>query len=156
MSLELDDKIAAFLAEPRNIVLATISKDGTPQQSVLIYGWQDDTILLNTRANSLKVKHLRANPHVSLLLDDPTSHRYVSISGTATISEDPEHFQKLNRLVMNRYYSPDQWQALQQRLANEGVGRVIIEVKIDRLIAWGFGPERGAQHFTPQLAAALV
>ena len=57
----------AFLNEKRFAVLATINKDGTPQQTVMWYELQGDEIMMNTAHGRLKDRNLAARPaHLDL------------------------------------------------------------------------------------------
>lgn len=137
MPLQADDKVLAFINEPRYIVLATTSSDGTPQQTVLTYTVQDDTILLGSDLNSAKVKNIRRNPRVSLCLEDGS--RYVSLTGTAEIIADPDLVRTTGMATLSRYMTPEQMQEMFSRMPpNAMQTRVLIRVKVDKIISWGF------------------
>jgi PPOX class probable F420-dependent enzyme len=71
-------------------VLATIGAHGMPSQSVVWFDLDpnEDVVLANTLAGRLKHKHLQRDPRVSLCFEDETN--YMTIEGTAELSEDPE------------------------------------------------------------------
>jgi PPOX class probable F420-dependent enzyme len=79
----------AFLSEVHFAVAATIRADGRPHQTVMWYALQDDgTILLNTPFDSLKHRHLKRDPRLSICVED--KYRYLTLQGTAVLNEDPE------------------------------------------------------------------
>ena len=52
--MPLSDAARAFLAEKRFAVLATISRDGLPHQTVMWYELRGDDIIMNTAAGRVK------------------------------------------------------------------------------------------------------
>lgn len=77
-----------FLREDHVATVSTINKDGSPFVTTIWYLFQDDgTIVMNTPAQTLKVKNLRRDPRIAVCVGDET--RSVSLYGTVTISEDP-------------------------------------------------------------------
>jgi PPOX class probable F420-dependent enzyme len=87
MTTSLPDSVRAFLDAPRFAVIATINRDGTPQQSIVWYALRGDRILFNTRKGRVKDRNLRRDPRCSLCLED--DYRWLTISGRVTIDDDP-------------------------------------------------------------------
>src|SRR5579864_7937612 len=93
MTAHLSDKARAFLREKRFAVLATIGKDGTPQQTVMWYILEEDgTILMNTKAGRVKDRHMRRDPRISVCVAE--GYNYVTLSGKVEIIDDPEIAQR--------------------------------------------------------------
>src|SRR5579884_2710990 len=88
MATTLSEKARQFLEEPgkRFVVLATINKDGTPQQSTVWYELQGDEITMNTRRGRLKDRNLRRDPRCSICVED--GYQYVTITGTVQLVDD--------------------------------------------------------------------
>lgn len=85
----LTPDMKTFLNEVHFAVVATIRSDGRPHQTVMWYHLQDDdTILLNTPFDSLKHRHLKRDPRLSICVED--KYRYLTLQGTVTINETPE------------------------------------------------------------------
>ena len=87
-----DERRRRALEFARNIphtCLATIMQDGHPSQRVMHWSVIDDdfNVWLATRFSSNKVRHIEANPMVSLMFIDEIG--YVRISGRAIIISDP-------------------------------------------------------------------
>ncbi len=73
-------------------VLATVDRDGRPQMTVVWFLAEDGEILLSLNTERYKVKNLRRDPSVGLLLLDlaaPT--RYLEIRGDARVVDDPDY-----------------------------------------------------------------
>ena len=80
--MELSPAVRAFLDEKRFAVLATIRQDGLPQQTVMWYQLQGDTIMMNTARGRVKDRNLRKNPRVALSIQDPDNpYRYIQVRG---------------------------------------------------------------------------
>ncbi len=88
----LSDELREWLtAELRYPVLAVLTTDGAPSQSVMWFALdpdQPDTILMNTKVGRAKDRYLRRDPRVSLCFEDGTD--YVTIEGRAELSDDHE------------------------------------------------------------------
>lgn len=81
-------RLEAFLAEPRNIIVAGIRKDGRPHLSPNWFFWDGAKFYVSTTRDRVKYAVFRRDPRVELVVDDATGHRYVHISGTVDIRED--------------------------------------------------------------------
>src|SRR5580692_4483067 len=80
--------IEAFLAEPRNIIVAGIRRDGRPQLSPNWFYWDGERFYVSTTRNRAKYAIFRRDPRAQLLIDDPTGFRAVLVPGTVEIRED--------------------------------------------------------------------
>jgi PPOX class probable F420-dependent enzyme len=80
--------IEAFLAEPRNVIVAGIRKDGRPHISPNWYFWDGEKFYVSTTRNRAKYNVFRRDPRVELVIDDPADHRYIGLSGTVEVRED--------------------------------------------------------------------
>jgi PPOX class probable F420-dependent enzyme len=99
--MPLSDAVRRFLAEPRFAVLATIGADSVPQQTVMWYELRGDTIVMNTAVGRLKDTLLRRDPRASICVED--GYRYVTITGTIQIVDDPATAQEDIRHLAVRY-----------------------------------------------------
>ena len=82
------EKIEAFLAEPRNVVVAGIRRDGRPQLSPNWFYWDGERFYASTTRNRAKYAIFKHDPRVQLLVDDSTGFRAVLVPGTVEIGED--------------------------------------------------------------------
>jgi PPOX class probable F420-dependent enzyme len=82
------DKLEAFLAEPRNIVVAGIRRDGRPHLSPNWFHWDGQRFYVSTTRDRVKYAIFRRDPRAQLLVDDPAGFRAVLIPATAEIRED--------------------------------------------------------------------
>jgi len=82
------EKIEAFLAEPRNVVVAGIRKDGRPHLSPNWFTWDGQRFYVSTTRSRVKYAVFRRDPRAQLLVDDPVGFRAVLVPATAEIRED--------------------------------------------------------------------
>ena len=80
--------LEAFLAEPRNVIVAGIRKDGRPHLSPNWFFWDGEHFYVSTTRKRAKYKIFRRDPRAELVVDDATGHRYVEIPTTVSIRED--------------------------------------------------------------------
>jgi len=81
-------KIEAFLAEPRNIVVAGIRRDGRPHLSPNWFYWDGQRFFVSTTRGRVKYAIFRRDPRAQLLVDDSVRFRAVLVPATAEIRED--------------------------------------------------------------------
>jgi PPOX class probable F420-dependent enzyme len=82
------DKLEEFLAEPRNVVIAGIRRDGTPHLTPNWFYWDGERFYVSTTRDRVKYKIFRRDPRAQLLVDDPTGFRAVLVPATVEIRED--------------------------------------------------------------------
>ena len=83
-----EDKIAAFLAEPRNAVVAGTRPDGRPHATPNWFYWDGERFYVSTTKDRYKYRLFTADPRAEFLVDDPTGFRYVMVYGTIDVRED--------------------------------------------------------------------
>ena len=81
-------KIEAFLAEPRNAVVAGIRRDGRPHLSPNWFYWDGERFYVSTTRSRVKYAIFRRDPRAQLLIDDSTGFRAVLVPATTEIRED--------------------------------------------------------------------
>jgi PPOX class probable F420-dependent enzyme len=82
------EQIDAFLAEPRNIVVAGIRRDGRPHLSPNWFYWDGERFYVSTTRSRVKYPIFRRDKRAQLLVDDCTGHRYIAVPATVDIRED--------------------------------------------------------------------
>lgn len=128
--------IADFLRKPQPAVMATIAADGRPVTVATWYLLEDDgTILLGLDSTRARIKHLRADPRVSLtVLDKDDWYSHVSIQGRASELAVDEGLRDIDRLAAHYTGKP---------YPNRTSPRVSTHVTIERFHLWG-APRRRA------------
>jgi len=68
--MTLDPQVERRLQTEQNLWLATVRPNGTPHLVPIWFVWVAGKIYLCTGADSVKVRNLMQNPHVSIALED--------------------------------------------------------------------------------------
>jgi len=72
--------------------LATVGPDGRPQQSMVWFLANGDTIRISLNSSRQKTRNLLANPAIDLLiLDLEHTYRYLEVRGDAQVDPDPDY-----------------------------------------------------------------
>ncbi len=125
------EQVEQFLAEPRNIMVATIRRDGRPQVTPNWFYWDGSRFYISTTKTRRKYPNLKRDPRVQLVLDEPAGFRTVLIDGTAEIWEDLDrglpYFKKITE--KHRGSAPDD-ATLRERLEREQ--RVLVVITPDK------------------------
>jgi PPOX class probable F420-dependent enzyme len=134
------EKIEAFLAEPRNVMVAGIRQDGTPHLSPNWFYWDGERFYISTTRGRAKYAIFRRDPRVQLAVDDATGFRAVLVRGTVEIREDLAAELPRFRAIGGKHGRPALDDAtMLDSLAAEG--RVLLAITPDAPItqwtAWG-------------------
>jgi PPOX class probable F420-dependent enzyme len=77
------------LLDAQVAILATVGANGRPQQSLVWFLAEGDTVRLSVLASRQKTVNLRRQPACSLVIPDPAvPQRYLELRGTAEIEDD--------------------------------------------------------------------
>ena len=124
VSEELRDWLASELRYP---VLAVLTTDGSPSQSVMWFDLdpdQPDTILMNTKVGRAKDRYLRRDPRVSLCFEDGLS--WVALRGRVELDDDRERaLADIQRLAVRYGDDPHDF---------DGQLRVTIRMRVEKVI----------------------
>ncbi len=133
--MQLSEGMQAFLAERRFAVLATIGEDGMPHQTVMWFELVSDYVLMNTARGRIKDKHVRRDARASICVED--EYRYLTISGTLVLDDEPETAQADIARLARRYEGDSPRTA--SMIANfRKQERVTIRLRIENVVANGF------------------
>ncbi len=126
----LPPHVADFLKLPNPAVMATIAADGGPVTVATWYLLEDDgRVLLGLDATRARLKHLHADPRVSLtVLAEQSWYSHVSLQGRAVSITDDEGLADIDRL--SRHYGGEAY-------PNRTSPRVSVQVEIHKWHVWG-------------------
>ena len=113
---------------------ATTRADGRPHVTPIWFALDGDDIIFTTVGTSVKARSLRRDPRIALCVDDQTPpYSFVSIEGTATISEDPADLLHWATVIGGRYMGHDRAEEYGKR--NGVPGEVLVRVTPTKVIA---------------------
>lgn len=128
----LTEAQATFLQEPNYAVVAVLRDDGSPHQTVIWIDWDGEHVLLNLNQERAKLRYLRDDPRVSVLvLHRENPYQWLGIDGeVAEITTDGayEHIVRQSVVYFGRNSYP-----LKPREE-----RVLVKVRPLQLEPYGF------------------
>jgi PPOX class probable F420-dependent enzyme len=129
-SMPLTQQAADLLRLPNPAVMATVAADGRPVTVATWYIFEDDgQVLLNLDATRARLKHLRADPRVSLtVLAQDAWYTHVSLQGRVTSITDDTDLSDIDRL--SKHYTGEAY-------PNRESPRVSARFEIIRWHGWG-------------------
>jgi PPOX class probable F420-dependent enzyme len=124
------ETIEAFLAEPRNVMVAGVRKSGRPHLSPNWFHWDGQQFVISITRSRVKYAVFTRDPRVELAVDDSTAFRTVLIHGTAEIHEDLEAELPRFRAIREKHGRevPSDEQFLEEL---RGEGRVLLVITPD-------------------------
>jgi PPOX class probable F420-dependent enzyme len=134
------DKLEAFLAGQRNLMVAGIRADGRPHLTPTWFYWDGERFHVSTTRGRAKYAIFRRDPRAQLAVDDPAGLRAVLIPATVEIREDTAaelpHYRAIREKYRMNALSDDEH--LQSLIAE---GRVLLAITPDgppsTWISWG-------------------
>lgn len=129
-------EIDAFLSEPNIAVVATTGPTGKPHAMPIWYLWRDGKVLFHTGPDSKKMRNLRQNDRVSIVVDTKVApYKVVIVEGTA--AELPED-KALSREVAIHYLGREQGERYSSG-SNEP--STLVAVTPTKVISWDYARE---------------
>jgi PPOX class probable F420-dependent enzyme len=136
-----DEEIRAFLERSRTIILNSNGRDGFPHPMPMFYAVEPDgAVVMTTYRKSQKVRNLRRDPRVSLLVEDGEAYselRGVVLYGVAELIDDTDVVVAfLAAILAQRGEGADASDAAlagRQKMASKRTG---IRVLPERIVSW--------------------
>jgi PPOX class probable F420-dependent enzyme len=124
-------KEEAFLKSNEVCRLATASKDGMPQVTPVMYALDGIGFVIAVDYGTKKLKNVKENPNVALVVDKLRPTRAVTVEGTCEVLERGAEYRRLLELLMNRFefYKKNPW--------GEGESP-IFRITPKKAVSWGF------------------
>jgi len=125
-------KEEAFLKSNEMCRLATASKEGRPQVTPVMYALDGTGFVIAVDYGTKKLKNVRENPSVALVVDRLRPTRAITVEGTCKVHERGAEYLRLLNLLMVRFefYRKNPW--------GEGESP-IFRVTPNKAVSWGFG-----------------
>jgi PPOX class probable F420-dependent enzyme len=129
---ELDE----FLSEPNIAVVATTGPSGKPHAMPIWYLWREGKVLFHTGADSKKMRNLRENDRISIVVDTKVApYKVVIVEGTA--AELPGD-KALGREVAIHYLGE---KAGERYAAGSNEPGTLVAVTPTKIISWDYARE---------------
>jgi PPOX class probable F420-dependent enzyme len=129
-------ELDTFLSEPHIAVVATTGPKGKPHAMPVWYAWKDGKVLFHTGAESKKMRNLRKNARISVVVDTKVApYKVAIIEGTAR--ELPGD-KALGREIAVHYLGERMGTAYAERSEEPGC---LVEVTPTKVISWDYARE---------------
>jgi PPOX class probable F420-dependent enzyme len=123
-----------FLKTNHHGVLVARKKDGSLQMTLVspVLG-RDRNVIITARETTYKVKNIRRNPQISVLVYGEKFHgsNYIQIDGTAELIAHPEAMDIVLDWHRQIRGEPENWDQIRQKTLVEG--RIAIRVRIEKV-----------------------
>ena len=125
-------KEEAFLKSSEICRLATATKDGRPQVTPVMYALDGMGFVIAVDYGTKKLKNVKENPEVALVVDRLRPTRAVTVQGTCKVYEKGAEYLRLLDLLMARFdfYRKNPWR--------EGESP-ILRITPTNAVSWGLG-----------------
>jgi PPOX class probable F420-dependent enzyme len=126
---------AFLLSGSRTAKVATVSDDGEPAVVPVWFDLDGNELVFETDGSSAKARHIEANPHVSICVDDERfPFAFVSVRGRARLERlGVDELLPWTTRLSRRYVGADRAAEYGRRNAVEG--GVLVRVSLDHVVA---------------------
>ncbi|MGO9646117.1 MAG: pyridoxamine 5'-phosphate oxidase family protein [Candidatus Bathyarchaeia archaeon] len=141
------EEIRKFLSLPNIAKLATTNPDGSPQISPVWFYSERNTISISTYKKAAKVRNIRPNATVSLLIDSSKGGlklKGVLVRGSANLIEGTE-CNKIVKSIYNKYLptritrTSKATAAFKKRMNRESDSSICIRITPETISTWDYG-----------------
>jgi nitroimidazol reductase NimA-like FMN-containing flavoprotein (pyridoxamine 5'-phosphate oxidase superfamily) len=128
---KLNPKEIVFLKINEVCRLATASKAAKPHVTPVMYALDETSFVIAVDYGTRKLKNVKENPSVSLVVDKFRPNKAVMIEGTCEIYERGSEYLRLLKVLFDRFefYRNDPW--------GEGESP-ILRITPTKVVSWGF------------------
>jgi len=135
-----DEEIITFLNEVFFARLGTLNEDGTIHMTPILFKYDQGQILMPTQDCSRKVKNIKRNPNVSVLID-VTSWPFKGVLVYGTAELDYDNVVEKRTAVFERTRSHEEAEAYARQLSTQWQC-VIIRVTPARIVTFDYTEEK--------------
>jgi PPOX class probable F420-dependent enzyme len=131
MGIALTDAQRAFLDRPGTFArLATLSRDGAPQLTVMWYRRAGDTLRMVCGPEAAKARNIRRDPRVAVVVEHPDDpYRYFQFQGRAELLDDLAAGSAEGRALAHRYLGRERGDAYFDTVEHEPTLVLVVEVE---------------------------
>lgn len=134
-----EEERRAFLGQSLTIIISSIGGDGVPHPIPMWYAVEDGgAVVMSTYTKSQKIRNLRRDPRVSLLVEDGTAYaelRGILMYGVAELVQDVERVADILIMVSSRQGGAELGE-LRPQMRQSAEKRTGIRVRPDKIVSW--------------------
>lgn len=122
--------VDAFLGAHKQLVLATIRRDGRAQLSNVLGVYRAGELLVSTRESGAKYRNVQRDPRVTAVIQGDNFFQYLVVDGRARFTRMPEALPLLREYYEMASGGPHpNWDEYDEAMAQEQ--RVVLHISID-------------------------
>jgi PPOX class probable F420-dependent enzyme len=130
------EELVAFLNEAPLARLSSLNPDGTIHIASVYFKYDDGDILIGTQVISHKIRNIKKNPNVTVLIDNQQApFRGVLIYGVATLEYEDVIAKRAS--IFSRYMSAEDAQNSATNLANQ-FESVVVRIQPQKVISYDY------------------
>jgi nitroimidazol reductase NimA-like FMN-containing flavoprotein (pyridoxamine 5'-phosphate oxidase superfamily) len=134
-----DEEIKSLLNEAIRARFCSLNKDGTIHAVPVAFLYKNNQIVFITTEASHKVKNIKLNKRVTVLIDVNKSYRGVIIYGQAELDFDDVF--SMNILLLEKVMSQDLAECFTKELFNIIENLVMVRVTPERIVSFDYGKD---------------
>ena len=132
------EEVRTLLEEERTITVGSIEEDGRPHLVAMWYVLQDDDVVFWTYGKSHKMRNLRRDPRMSVLVEAGEAYqelRGAQLQGRAVITDDTDQVAEIGRALAERYTGPLDDRAA-EGIRQQAAKRVAVRLDVEHVASW--------------------
>lgn len=128
-----EEALTFLAADPAHTgKLALVRSDGAPIVAPIWFALDGDELIFTTHTDTAKGRILRRDPRVALCVDDERPpYAFVTLGGTATLSEGLDELRGWATAIGGRYMGSDRAREFGAR--NGVAGELLVRIRIERI-----------------------
>lgn len=135
-----DEEIKKYLSQPIIARIATVGDDNKPYIAPVWFIYEEGTLLISTGRSSVKIRNIKANPHVAVAIDTTEGgfkSKGVIFRGKAELDET--NTVETARKIYKKYLGSLDHPIAKQLLS---MPRATIRLKPERTTSWDYAKKR--------------
>ncbi len=128
------EEMEEFLSEGHIARIATVKKDGSPHITPVWFLWEDEELIIVTYKGSAKVRNIKANNRVAVVIDTAGPGRGVIMEGKARISVDG--MEQVTRKISAKYVKPEELDDYVESVLKTPM--MVIRISPKKVISWDY------------------
>lgn len=123
-----------FLSQGYLARIATIKQDGSPHVTPVWFLWENGELIIVTYRDSLKIKNIKRDNRVSVVIDTSYPGKGVIIEGEAGVSSDK--VEEMTRKVSAKYVKPEELDDYVKSVLKNPM--VVVRVNPKKILTWDY------------------
>jgi PPOX class probable F420-dependent enzyme len=130
------EALQALLTKPHDAIIATNRSGKGPQLSSVWFLWNGESFFFTTQKATAKYANIVRDPNISMMVNDPATHHWVTAYGCAEIVE-AELYPELRNVLWEKYVPAERREQVVAAIqANVRSELVVVVIKPEKIVSW--------------------